>query len=99
MSVHPRSGDKFYMCLLLKNRTGALSYEDLRTINGVTYPYFKSACITLNMCESDKQWIDCLNEGFFISVPRAIRYLFANLLLHCQPSDARALLGITLLEK
>ena len=28
-----------------------------------------------------------MNEAVFISVPRAICHLFANLLLHCQPSD------------
>ena len=93
MSAHPQSGDKFYMCLLLKNRAGALSYENLRTINGVTYPDFKSACIALNLCESDTQWIDCLSDAVFISVPYAICHLFANLLLHCQPSDPRALYG------
>jgi hypothetical protein len=51
------------------------------------HPDNKSACIALNLCESDKQWVDCLKEAVFMSVPRSIRQLFVNILLHCQPSD------------
>ena len=87
VSIHPKSGDTFYLRLLLKNSVGALSYEDLRTIEDVEHPDNKSACIALNLCESDKQWVDCLNEAVFMSVPRSIRQLFVNILLHCQPSD------------
>ena len=87
VSIHPKAGDAFYMRLLLKNRAGALSYEDLRTIGDVVHPDNKSACIDLDLCESDKQWIDCLGEAVFMSCPRSIRQLFANILLHCQPSD------------
>ena len=82
--MHPKSGDTFYLRLLLeKNRAGALSYEDLRTIDGTPHPDNKSACIVMNLCESDKQWVDCLNEAVFMSVPQSIRHLFANILLHC----------------
>ena len=35
--------------------------------------------------------IDCLEEAVAISVPRAICQLFANILLHCQPSDPKAM--------
>ena len=87
VSIHPKSGDTFYLRLLLKNRSGALSYEDLRTIEDVEHPDNKSACIALNLCESDKQWVDCLKEAVFMSVPHSIRQLFVNILLHCQPSD------------
>ena len=91
VSIHPKSGDTFYLRLILKNRAGALSYKDLRTINGVEFPTFKCAYIALNLCESDKQWIDCLEEAVAISIPRAICQLFANILLHCQPSDPTVL--------
>ena len=80
-----------YLRLILKNRAGALSHKDLRTINGVDFPTFKCACIALNLCESDKQWIDCLDEAVAISIPCAICQLFANILLHCQPSDPKAM--------
>ena len=86
VSIHPTCGDTFYLRLILKNRAGALSYKDLWTTNGVKHPTFKCACIALNFCESDKQWIDCLEEAVAISVPRAIHQMFANILLHCQPS-------------
>ena len=43
VSIHPKSGDTFYLRLLLKYRADALSYEDIRTIDGVPHPDNKPA--------------------------------------------------------
>ena len=72
VSIHPKSGDIFYLRVLLNNRAGALSYEDLRTIEDGEHPDYKSVCIALDLSESDKQWVGCLNEAVFMSVPRSI---------------------------
>ena len=69
VSIHPTSGDIFYLRLLLKNRAGATSFDDLRTVEGFFHDNFESACIVLDLCEDDSQWIDCLNEAKDISVP------------------------------
>ena len=70
------------------------SNEDLRTIEDVEHPDNKSACIALNLCESDKQWVDCLNEAVFMSVPHSIRQFFVNMLLHCQPIDPLSIYNV-----
>ena len=49
VSIHPTSGDIFYERMLLKNRAGALSFEDLRTVNGVQHSTNKEACVALGL--------------------------------------------------
>ena len=93
ITIHPKCSDTFYLRLLLKNRAGALFYKYLRTIGVVVHPAFKRTCIALNFCASNKQWIDCLDKSVIISAPRAICQLFANILLHYEPSGPRALYG------
>ena len=81
----------FYLRMLLKNRMGALSFEDLRTIDGKLHKTFKSACVSLGLCENDKHWVDSLNDAVSIAMPYSIRYLFCNILVHCKPADPLAL--------
>ena len=91
-AVHPSNGDVYYLRLLLKNRAGALSFEDLRTIDGIKHSCYKSACVALGLCESDKQWVDSLREAVQIAMPYSIRHLFCNILVHGEPADPVALL-------
>ena len=85
-SIHPTSGDLFYLRLILKNRAGALSFDDLKTVDGVEHETYHSACVSLELCENDKQWIDSLNDAVDVAHPRAIRGLFCNIVLHCVPA-------------
>ena len=73
VSIHPNSGDLFYLRLLLKYRPGAVSFENLRMIDGTLHADNKSACIALELCDDDSQWINCLNEAVAISHPKTIR--------------------------
>lgn len=91
VSISPNQGDLFYLRMLLKNRAGATSFEDLRTVEGEMYPDFKGACIALGLCEDDSQWIEAMNEAVDIATPFVIRQLFANILLHCNPTDPKAI--------
>ena len=61
--VHPSSGEKFYLRILLNIVEGSTSYENIRTVNGVTYPTFKSVHYVLGLLDDDKEWNDCLAEA------------------------------------
>jgi hypothetical protein len=91
VSINPNSGDLFYLRMLLRNRAGPTSFEDLRTVDGVIFPDFKGACIAMGLCEDDSQWIEAMKEAVEISTPFVIRQLFANILLHCNPTDPKAI--------
>ena len=66
-TIHLTSGDAFYLRLLLKNSSGALSFNDLKTVDRIVDEDFQSACAFLNLCENDNQWIDCLQESVAIA--------------------------------
>ena len=96
LPVHPGNQELFYLRVLLKNVRGATSFESLRTINKGTpeekvCETNKQACVDLGLCEDDTQWREALAEGAQIKRPKALRYCFANILLHCWPVGPREL--------
>ncbi|CAN0897204.1 ATP-dependent DNA helicase PIF1 [Linum grandiflorum] len=63
-SIPPKSGDTFYLRLLLTKIPGALSYESLRTVNGILYPDYQKACQALGLLSTDEEWNDVMAEMF-----------------------------------
>jgi len=61
--VSPFAGERYFLCTLLTKVKGAISFEALRTINGVVHDRFKSACIALGLYDSDDEWNACLEEA------------------------------------
>ena len=81
-SASPFNGERYYLRLLLTVVRGARSFEDLRTVDGVEYPTFKGACITLRLLEDDGEWIAMFRDGQAFMTGRAFRHLFALALQH-----------------
>ena len=46
----------------------------------------------MGLLEDDSHWVTCLNEATLISIPRALRVLFCNILVYCFPSEPDKLL-------
>ncbi|KAK9665754.1 hypothetical protein RND81_14G133600 [Saponaria officinalis] len=40
-------------------------YEDIRTVNGITYPSFREACYALGLLGDDKEYVDAIVEASF----------------------------------
>ena len=96
LPVYPGNQELFYLRVLLKNVRGATSFESLRTVNKGTEDEKvcetnKQACVDLGLCEDDTQWREALTEGAQIKRPKALRYCFANILLHCWPVGPKEL--------
>lgn len=89
--VAPKEGERFYMRLLLTVQKGPTSFSDLRTVSGVTYPSFKSACLALGLLEDDVEWKQCLDDAIVYQLPKQLRNLFALILSECHPADPQAL--------
>ncbi|XP_074342152.1 uncharacterized protein LOC141679588 [Apium graveolens] len=52
---------------------GALSFTQLRTIDGTIYDTFREAYGALGLLNNDKQWHDALEENAFSAMPTQIR--------------------------
>ena len=85
--MSPREAEKFYLRVLLHHVRGATSFENLRTVHGITRPTFQEACIALGLLENDQQWNDCLIQATAFRLPHALRLLFSIILLYSDPTN------------
>src|SRR5258708_39013586 len=83
----PASGECFYLWLLLTGIYGAISFQDLRIVDGVVYATFRQACIALGLLEDDGEWHHCLKEAANLQTGWTLHQLFTSILLHCHPSS------------
>ena len=62
-SASPFNRERYYLRLLLTVVRGTRSFQDLRTVDGIEYPTFKSGCIALRLLEDDGEWIAMFRDG------------------------------------
>ena len=53
--VHPSSGERFYLRMLLNIVKRVQSFEEIRTVNGVTYETYKATCYAIGLLDEDKE--------------------------------------------
>ena len=89
--VPPSMGELFYLRLILLHRTGATSYEDLRTVSGTVHETFREACQAMGILADDSEYIRCLTDAVSVKAPAALRRLFVQILCFGAPTDPRGL--------
>ncbi|CAN0900491.1 ATP-dependent DNA helicase PIF1 [Linum grandiflorum] len=82
-SVPPQANDVFYLRLLLTKIPGAISFQDLRTVNGILYNDYRQACQALGLLATDDEWNDVMAEVSRWGMPPVIRTTFVSLLMFC----------------
>ena len=75
------------MRLLLKDRAGATSFTDLRTIHGIVYATFKKASVAAGLCDDDHCWLTAMSEACMFEMPIQLRHLFCSILINCHPTS------------
>ena len=86
-SASPSQGERFFLRLLLLQRSGPCSFKDLKVVDGVEHPTFQSAAIALGLFEDDEEWERCLDEASSHATPHQLRQLFVTILAFCSPKD------------
>lgn len=71
--------------MLLHNKAGTVSYEDLRTVNDHVCSTFKEACHCLGLLEDDTEIDRVMEEAASIRFGSALRDTFVTILLYCKP--------------
>ncbi|KAB2635700.1 hypothetical protein D8674_026234 [Pyrus ussuriensis x Pyrus communis] len=89
--VHPASGELYYLRMLLNLKKGAISFEDLKTINGVVHSSYHSACKSLGLLGDDKEWIEALSSAAHIASSAQLRQLFVTIILFCDAANSQNL--------
>ncbi|XP_065315484.1 uncharacterized protein LOC135924355 [Gordionus sp. m RMFG-2023] len=86
-TVDPKSGERFFLRLLLLHVVGATSFEYLRTVNGVLYNTFKEVAFKRNLLVDDKEWEAFMEEASTFLMPIQLRQSFAFICIFCQPEN------------
>ena len=90
-TIHPKQEECFYVRLLLHNKTGCCSFEDLRTVNQITHPTFREACKALGLLEDAAHWAHTMEEAALYASASSLRTLFAIFLTSCQVGSPQEL--------
>ena len=89
--VHANSGEHFYVHILLSAVKGAMSFEDLRTVDGQLLPTSHAACLARGLLEDESDWRQCLQKAAHMASGHQLCNLFVTLLHDCSPSDSLTL--------
>jgi len=55
--INPGAGERFFLRIFFITVSGPISYEYLRTVNGVLCGTFKEVCLTRGLIADDNEWI------------------------------------------
>ncbi|XP_071727994.1 uncharacterized protein [Rutidosis leptorrhynchoides] len=78
--VPPKSGECYYLRILLNKVRGPTCYEDIRTVNGIVYDTFKEACYAMGLLNDDKEYIASTREPHEWASGQFCRSLFVSLI-------------------
>jgi hypothetical protein len=87
ITLNPHQAELYYLRMLLHNKAGALSFEDLRTVNGHVCGTFQEACQQLGLLEDDREVDKTMEEAASIRFGPALRNTFVTILLYCRPAN------------
>ena len=79
--IHPKQGEKLYLCSSLNKRTGAILFEDFCTVDGNVHPTYNKATCKIELLENDMHW-----EAALCGYSASFRSLFCSILLHGDPT-------------
>ncbi|GBM04642.1 hypothetical protein AVEN_80222-1 [Araneus ventricosus] len=69
--------ERYYLRMLLLRKSGAISFDDILTVNGLRCITFQQARQRYGLLRGDQHWHDALNEAAQFQSPRQLRMLFA----------------------
>ncbi|XP_062103455.1 uncharacterized protein LOC133814524 [Humulus lupulus] len=73
VTANPFEGERYFMRILLNHVRGPLSFEDLRTIEGILAPTFCEAATMHGLLQRDSSLEDCLHEASLYQMPSSLR--------------------------
>uniref|UniRef100_A0A7I4YNI1 ATP-dependent DNA helicase n=1 Tax=Haemonchus contortus TaxID=6289 RepID=A0A7I4YNI1_HAECO len=90
-TVAPRDTERYCLRILLLNTKGKTSFEDLRTVDGVTYDTYTEAAKVAGFLDDDRYYRQSLQEVAHYQSAATMRSFFACLLCFCEMVQAQDL--------
>ncbi|VDO77140.1 unnamed protein product [Heligmosomoides polygyrus] len=93
-TVSPVDTERYALRVLLLNRKGATSFDELKTIDGHRYEKFLDAAKAVGFLDDDNYFRESLLEAANFQTPAALRSYFSCLLCYCEISNANTLWNV-----
>ncbi|GBN54454.1 hypothetical protein AVEN_247524-1 [Araneus ventricosus] len=77
--VNIQDSERYYLLLLLLRILEAVSFDVLKTVDGIACNTFQQACKMQRLLEGDQYWYDTSNEAIQTRSPFQLRLLFATI--------------------
>ncbi|GBM18864.1 hypothetical protein AVEN_137245-1 [Araneus ventricosus] len=77
--VNIQDSERYYLRLLILRKLGAVSFDDLKTVDGIVCNTFQQACKMQGLLAGDQHWYGILNEAIQTRAPFQLRLLFATI--------------------
>ncbi|GBN99112.1 hypothetical protein AVEN_228780-1 [Araneus ventricosus] len=77
--VNIQDSERYYLRLLLLRKLGAVSFNDLKTVDGIVCNTFQQACKIQGLLAGDQHWYDTLNEAIQTRAPFQLPSLFSTI--------------------
>ncbi|XP_042942779.1 uncharacterized protein LOC122276961 [Carya illinoinensis] len=91
VTANPFEGERYYLRMLLNHIRGPLSFDHLKTINGILATTFREAATMYGLLQRDDSLEECLYEASLYQMPFSLRRLFVTILVYCNPTNPRDL--------
>ncbi|XP_024009309.1 uncharacterized protein LOC112084413 [Eutrema salsugineum] len=91
VTIHPNSGDLYYLRIILNEVKGAQSFEELRIVNNCLHLDYKAACYAKGLLDNDKEWHAAMEETNTWATPFQLRQMFVTLLIYCEVGNPKEL--------
>ncbi|GBO32576.1 hypothetical protein AVEN_124948-1 [Araneus ventricosus] len=77
--VNIQDSERYYLSLLLLRKLGTVSFDDLKSVDGIVCNTFQQTCKMQGLLEGDQHWYNTSNEAIQTRAPFQLRLLFATI--------------------
>ncbi|GBO21876.1 hypothetical protein AVEN_60834-1 [Araneus ventricosus] len=80
--VNLQDSERYYLRMLLLRRSGVVSYDDLKTVNGIVLSSIQQTCTKLGFLEGDHHWHNTMTEASQVKMPSTGKTFVYSTLIH-----------------
>ncbi|KAF8079914.1 hypothetical protein N665_0992s0004 [Sinapis alba] len=91
VTVHPASGDRYNLRILINRVKGPRSFTELNMFGGVRYPDYKYTCCARGLLANDAEWHEGMTEINTWGTPSQLRKIFITFLIYCHVANPKDL--------
>lgn len=90
-TVNPKNKECYFLRLLLNNKIGPTSFENLKTVDNIVYETYREACLQLGLIGDDHEWVYAMQEAELCESSFKMRNLFTVIIAFCEINDPKDL--------